>query len=172
MPSTSGCVGISPHLYFKEIEFMYKFPYVIYADFESILIKKNLQLSTKTKQIQEHRASGFAMIVIENEDKIFYKYVYRGTDCLAVFMKELKMLLFRIEGILSIVRDMVITEKQQKDFENCDICYLCENYIDPSKGDEKVRDHDHLTGLYRGVAHSSCNIKYQLPKKYHCFSIT
>ena len=40
---------------------------------------------------------------------------------------------------------------------NCTICK------DPLTG-ETVRDHDHLTGEFRGAAHSQCNLQYQLPK--------
>ena len=29
----------------------------------------------------------------------------------------------------------------------------------------KVRDHDHYTGKYRGVAHSICNLRYKIPKE-------
>ena len=33
----------------------------------------------------------------------------------------------------------------------------------PLNGD-KVLDHDHLTGKYRGAAHNSCNLNYKIPK--------
>ena len=29
----------------------------------------------------------------------------------------------------------------------------------------KVRDHCHYTGKYRGVAHSTCNLKFSIPKE-------
>ena len=169
MPSKTGSVGISSYLYFKEIVYMYKFPFIIYSDFESLLIKKPLQLSTKTKQLQEHKACGFSIIVIENQENIFYHTVYRGEDCLFEFMKELRLIMYRIQGILTNVVDMIITEAQQKDYENTDICYLCEKLIDPKQGGIKVRDHDHLTGLYRGPTHQDCNYRYRLPKKIPLF---
>ena len=39
-------------------------------------------------------------------------------------------------------------------------CAICKG---PLTG-ETVRDHDHLTGKFRGAAHSQCNLQYQLPK--------
>ena len=32
-------------------------------------------------------------------------------------------------------------------------------------GDNKVRDHCHITGKYRGATHYSCNINLKIPKK-------
>ena len=47
--------------------------------------------------------------------------------------------------------------------ENCFFCkrpLLVENYKD------SVKDHDHITGIYRGAAHNECNFKLKLnPKK-------
>ena len=41
--------------------------------------------------------------------------------------------------------------------------WICEKLID--NDDEKVRDHCHITGKFRGAAHWSCNINLQLTKK-------
>ena len=41
-------------------------------------------------------------------------------------------------------------------------CYLCEMEFTEDNG--KVRDHDHLTGIYRGPACNRCNINYKLPR--------
>ena len=43
------------------------------------------------------------------------------------------------------------------------MCWICEKLIDDD--DEKVRDHCHIAGNFRGPPHWSCNINYQLTKK-------
>ncbi|KNE88522.1 hypothetical protein PSTG_18074 [Puccinia striiformis f. sp. tritici PST-78] len=40
-------------------------------------------------------------------------------------------------------------------------CHICEK---PLKHSDKVMDHCHLTGKYRGPAHSDCNVLYRTPK--------
>ena len=46
----------------------------------------------------------------------------------------------------------------RKEFKRATHCHICREPL----GDEKpVMDHDHLTGVYRGAAHSSCNLGYK-----------
>ena len=47
-----------------------------------------------------------------------------------------------------------MTEKDEKDYRSINICRLCEKNIES----EKIRDHCHLTGKYRGLPHNTCNI--------------
>ena len=47
-----------------------------------------------------------------------------------------------------------MTQKDEEDYKNITFCRFCEKKI---KSD-KVRDHCHLTGRYRGPAHKTCNI--------------
>ena len=54
---------------------------------------------------------------------------------------------------------MNLTDDEEKQFESSTKCYLCTvDYKDDE--DIKVRDHDHLTGAYRGSAHQNCNLQY------------
>ena len=53
-----------------------------------------------------------------------------------------------------------MTEEEEQ-FQSSNICWICEKLIE----DEKVRDHCHMTGKFRGTAHQSCNINLQLTKK-------
>ena len=39
-------------------------------------------------------------------------------------------------------------------------CAICTNPL----ADETVKDHNHLTGEFRGATHNQCNLQYQLPK--------
>ena len=54
-------------------------------------------------------------------------------------------------------------EKEEEQFQSSKISWICEKLIDDD--DEKVRDHRHVTGKFRGAAHWSCNINLQLNKK-------
>ena len=62
--------------------------------------------------------------------------------------------------------------EEEEQFQQSKVCWLCEEpFIEG-----KVRDHDHLTGQYRGPAHSKCNIRVKqnqssfVPMFFHNFS--
>ena len=54
-----------------------------------------------------------------------------------------------------------LTKKQWKKYKKSTICHICYKPFTPTN--RKVRDHCHYTGLYRGPAHSLCNLWYQIP---------
>ena len=56
-----------------------------------------------------------------------------------------------------------MSEKEEEQFQSSNTCQICEKLIDDD--DEKVRDHCHIAGNFRGPPHWSCNINYQLTKK-------
>ena len=60
-------------------------------------------------------------------------------------------------------KHFIIIEKEEGQFQLNNIYLICEKLIDDD--DEKVRDHCHITGKFRGAAHWSCNINLQLTKK-------
>ena len=49
-----------------------------------------------------------------------------------------------------------MSEKEEEQFQSKNICWICEKRIDDN--DEKVRDHSHVTGIFRGTVHWSCSI--------------
>lgn len=63
------------------------------------------------------------------------------------------------------VKQMKMNVYQEQQYMISDICHICEMYIHKTEyGDKsanfKVRDHNHLTGEFRGAAHRNCNLKY------------
>ena len=62
-------------------------------------------------------------------------------------------------------KNLILIEKEEEEaeFHSSSICWIREKLIDDD--DEKVRDHCHVTGKFRGTAHWSCNINLQLTHK-------
>ena len=56
-----------------------------------------------------------------------------------------------------------MNEEEEYLFQQSNSCWICKKLID--NDDEKVRDHCHITGKFRGAAHRSCNVNFQLTKK-------
>ena len=77
-------------------------------------------------------------------------------------------MLSEVEDCQRIVREefqkpLVMSSQNERDFQISRVCHICErkfNEQKPSK--QKVRDHCHITGKYRGAAHSDCNLKWAI----------
>ena len=54
-----------------------------------------------------------------------------------------------------------LTKLQLKEYERATKCHICFKPFSEEK--RKVRDRCHYSGLYRGAAHSSCNLQYKIP---------
>ena len=77
---------------------------------------------------------------------------YNNVDCYVnqIIKVENKMALY----FKNTNKDIVMTEDDHEDYRNKNICRFCERKIQS----DKMRDHCHLTGKYRGPAHNTCNI--------------
>ena len=60
---------------------------------------------------------------------------------------------------------MIFTEEDRKQFNKASDCWICGEEL----GNDRVRDHCHYTGRYRGPAHNNCNLKYRKPKSIPVF---
>ena len=164
---------------------MIKVPFFIYADFETINKKKyqcnycselfdneifkcncsgsgnNEKKLIKTKKYQELIPCGFSFYVhsvMDSEIK-FPLELYRGPDAAKVFCKKIQEYVKDIYYLIKKTnKKMEITEKEQKEFNSATECYICKKQLN----NDKVRDHCHFTGKYRGPAHDKCNLKEKL----------
>jgi len=61
---------------------------------------------------------------------------------------------------------MIYGEKEEMEYNTSDRCHICGKgeFDNEVEGLQKVRDHCHFTGKFRGAAHSKCNLQYRMPK--------
>ena len=66
-----------------------------------------------------------------------------------------------------------LTNEEKLPSENQKNSHICEKEFCTDKKNEKefkrmqkVRDHCHYPGKYRGAAHSICNLRYKIPKRF------
>ena len=69
------------------------------------------------------------------------------------FLKSLKQ---KNEMKKHFYKNLMMSEEEEQ-FQSSNICWICEKLIDDD--DEKVRDHCHVTGKFRGAAHWNCNLQ-------------
>ena len=70
-------------------------------------------------------------------------------------MTEIKKDIFEKMNVNKLMDDLTC---QKTEFRQATHCSICGKKFQPE--DEKVRDHCHFTGKYRGAAHVTCNLDY------------
>jgi hypothetical protein len=148
---------------FRAIERMLNVPFVIYADFESYTTKlHNATKKSGMEPYQLHVPSGFAYLIVSSDSNRKYAPVlYRGPDVVERFLQCMKQESEAINSILSNPLPINISRDEEELFRLANRCYLCDKPL----LNDRVRDHDHLTGRYRGAAHSACNLKLHFQVK-------
>ena len=59
-------------------------------------------------------------------------------------------------------KNLIMTAEEEHLFQKIKSCWICKKLID--NAEEKVRDHCHISGKFRGAAHWDCNINFQWTK--------
>ena len=182
------CVKISmppqnTFLRFKNFRYSEKAPFAIYADFESLI--KPLDNCdpdpnrSYTKKYQKHEPISFCYYIecfnntlckeIFNDDtkrkqlKSYIKTKPEDPDAIDVFIKWLEDDVKFLANIKE--KKMVFTREDEKQFNMASDCWICGEEL----GNDRVRDHCHYTGCYRGAAHNTCNLKYRKPESVPVF---
>ena len=55
---------------------------------------------------------------------------------------------------------MIMTMHDKTAYDNSTLCHFCNEEL----GKDRVRDHCHLSGKFRGAAHEVCNLKFKIVK--------
>ena len=162
------------YLRFKNFLHSEKAPFAIYADFESLIKPMDNcdpdPNKSYTKKYQKHEPVSFTYYIISSNESVYEsrKKTYTKTkeedaDAMDVFIKWLEEDVKAIANIEE--KEMIFNEEDKKQFNKASDCWICGEYL----GNDRVRDHCHFTGRYRGPAHNSCNLKYRKPKSISVF---
>ena len=157
------------YLKFKNFRYLERAPFVIYADFESLIKPMDNcdpdPNKSYTKKYQKHKPSGFSYYIISLHESVFksVKRTYTRTkkedpNAEDVFIKWLEDDVKDIANIKP--KKMVFMEEDEKQFNKASDCWICGEEL----GNDRIRDHCHYTGRYRGAAHNKCNLNYSKPK--------
>ena len=149
-------------------------PFVIYGDFECLTTNSNTEIkgtygtegalscsgsSAPRGTYQEHKPCGYMLNVVSRIDNACKPYLYRGEDCMKQFVEQLTEIKKDIFEKMNVNKPMdELTNEQKLEFKLSSHCSICGKKFEPD--DEKVRDHCHFTGKYRGAAHVKCNLDY------------
>ena len=167
----------SPDTYIKFKNFLYseRAPFAIYADFESIV--KPLDTcepdpnKSYTLKYQKHEPVSFVYYI-----KSFNESVYKSK--LRSYVKEneedpdtIDVFINWLEEDVKIISElgnekMIITKEEEEEFKQASNCWICHKKLNL---EDRVRDHCHYTGRYRGAAHNLCNLKYSKPNNISVF---
>lgn len=136
--------------------------------------KRQRECPHQTFKIIRQVAFCYTLLFLDQENEVVFKKTYHGIDAAENFVETLTdiegMLLEKLVGY----NNIQMTDNDNFHFYTNDICLYCEKNISPIKGHVKVRDHDHRTGRYRGVAHHTCNLQVKketfIPIYAHNFS--
>ena len=161
-------------LRFKNFLHFEKAPFAIYADFESLIKPMDNcdpdPNKSYTKKYQKHKPISFSYYISSSIDGVYKPILRKYTktkeediDAMDVFIKWLEEDVKAIANIEE--KEMIFNEEDKKQFNKASDCWICGEEL----GNDRVRDHCHFTGRYRGPAHNSCNLKYRKPKSISVF---
>ena len=156
---------------FTQISRQLPLPFYFVADFECILQKVDTCLpdpnKSNTTVVNKHVPCGVAY-KISCTDPRFYRdpiIITREKDDKSITEQFLDNILHdarEIRKMLQYISPMLpLTPDELTEFDSPHvICHICKIHIKESE--IKCKDHDHLTGCYRGPSHQSCNLNYQI----------
>ena len=157
---------------FSAVKKQLEIPFIVYGDFEALLVK-NKDVTTKSTLVQNlHVPCGAYYVIVSrvHGGEVIKKSSYTQEDCVSRLLGDLQRdcheLYMEYMHNQKPMDDLTAEEKIL--FEIADRCHICgEGFVESGeKKDQRVRDHCHFTGKFRGAAHSSCNVQYQVSKVF------
>ena len=85
---------------------------------------------------------------------------FHDDDFAQIFIDTLEKNIKDIYKKFKFLKSMIMTIHDKLVYDNSTLYHICNEEL----GQDRVCDHCHLTGKFRGAAHEACNLKYKIPK--------
>lgn len=139
-------------------------PYIVVADCESLIKEHKENRGDRTEIKSRHELCSYAFKLLRYDGDSSKLKLYRGLDAGKKFIDDLMKVEKYVFRQLSNPVPMKMTPEERRAFKGASMCHICENQL----GGDRVRDHCHITGKYRGPAHNACNLALRIdPKTMH-----
>lgn len=163
-------------LHFRNVQNQLRAPFIIYADFECITEPVCNAEEISFGNYQKHKPSGYCYVVISSCEsyssgpKLYSRNTPAGYKIVECFFDALLREEKRIEEIMSKSVKLERNRRVEEEFEKQSSCHICGESFSTTGAavpiaERKVRDHDHLSGQFRGAAHSKCNLGLRFGKR-------
>ena len=120
-------------------------------------IDTGTESSTTVFQEHVHCRCAYKMVSIVDPDFSRPLVMYRDEDAAEVFVRRLQLEAQQLcDEYISTPKPPIFTMEDTLSFTNATTCHICTTPL----GEDKVSDHCHITGNYRGAAHEECEITY------------
>ena len=131
---------------------------------KEIDIPLDIWFTKHTKLYQEHIPNSIGAKLVCFDDRFTLPTkIFAGNNCVNDFIKwvftQQKRIYQTIENHFN--KKLKMSEEDENNYQNSQNCWICNQKIIK----DKVRDHCHITGKFRGSAHKECNSKLRIPRK-------
>lgn len=162
-------------LKFKNFQNEQHIPFVIYLDFECLLLKVDTCEPSPSKsfsvQFQNHKPYAFAYYIVSTDEKknkfVSYTAESESDDVVQIFYDNIVRDVKEIDDYYQQVQPLNLTIDDYERFENTTKCEHC--FCSFNEKNIKVRDHYHFddgnkTGRLRKILCQTCNLNFQRAK--------
>lgn len=180
-------------LKFRNVRYQQRCPFVVYADFECITsaIRRRTETGDEGENeeddsttdpldmepetaYQAHKPCSVGLFLLSTLHSTTTTHHYEehfGEDSASWLLDRLAEIENDCMVTLLDPRRLIMSTEDERQFRDSRECYVCHKPF--GEATVKVRDHDHVTGKFRGAAHQSCNLQlrkqYKIPVFFHNF---
>ena len=157
-------------LKFQNYNKQFPIPFVIYADFECFTKpmksccpnpESHTLIITRSMNHQGFVFILKGLFLVKHLNQFFILRKPQSDDVSFIFVSKLEKVVHKIyQDFYFRPLPLRMTQEQRVSYSKSEKCHICNEELLPT---DKVCDHCHFTGEYRGAAHRNCNLQCRKP---------